>query len=60
MLSCGHLVYNKRRKKAKTQWAMSFRQGHAIGAYSFNCFLKRFFFVKKVQHRLLDMNRDGF
>ena len=48
-------------KNVKTQWAMSFRQGHARGAYSSNCFLKRFFFlVNKVQGRLLDMNRDGF
>ena len=48
-------------KNAKTQWAMSFGQGHARGAYSSNCFLKRFFFLlNKVQRRLLDMNRDGF
>ena len=30
-------------ENVKTQWAMSFRQGHARGAYSSNCFLKRFF-----------------
>ena len=48
-------------ENAKTQWAISFRQGHAGGAYSSNCFLKRFFFlVNKVQRRLLDMNRDEF
>ena len=29
-------------KNAKTQWTMLFRQGHARGAYSSNCFLKRF------------------
>ena len=39
---------------------MSFGQGHARRAYTFNCFLKRFILVNKVQRRLLDMNRDGF
>ena len=34
-------------------------QGHARRTYSSNCSLKRFF-GKQSEHRLLDMNRDGF
>ena len=30
------------KKMQKRNGAMSFRQGHARGAYSSNCFLKRF------------------
>ena len=48
------------REEKKCKNAMSFRQGHARGAYSSNCCLKRSSFVNRVQRRLLDMNRDGF
>ena len=29
-------------KTTKTQWAISFQRGHARGAHSSNCFIKRF------------------
>ena len=43
------LFITREEKNAKTQWAMSFQQGHVTleGAYSSNCFLKRVFFGKQ-------------